>query len=132
MVTMILMERRKLITKEKMESYCKGNGELEKEEVNDDLESVFDDIRLGKNPDDDVRTYFLPKLTKSELKLIERRDYNFMDTFLYKKAADVSKAEMEASESDSKFVRAFGIRITFTIKITETCKFESHRVLFSK
>ena len=34
-----------------MESYCKGE-EDEKDSVNDDLESLFENIRLGKEPDE--------------------------------------------------------------------------------
>ena len=101
MVTEIRLWRYNLITKERMENYSKGK-ESEKLSVNDDLESLFDNIRLGKKPDDFVPTYFLPKLTKEELKLVERKDYNFMHTFMRDMRADVSKAEMELSESDSK------------------------------
>ena len=66
MVTSIYFYRSELITKEKMESYCKGDEWL-KESVNDDLESLFENIRLGKEPDEQVYTYFLPKLTEDEL-----------------------------------------------------------------
>ena len=115
MVTKIRLSRRNLITKEKMENYCKGE-ENEKLSVNDDLESLFDDIRLGKKPDYFGSTYFLPKLTKEELKLVERKDHNFMDTLLHGLNADVNEAEMKLSESDSKFVQAHGWRKTYTIK----------------
>ena len=58
MVTSIILARSKLITKEKMESYCKGE-EDQKDSVNDDLESLFENIRLGKEPDERVETYFM-------------------------------------------------------------------------
>ena len=77
---MIYMSRSKLITKERMENYCNGK-EYAKESVNDDLEKLFEDLQLGKEPDDDVATYFLPKLTKEELDLVERKDEDFMHTF---------------------------------------------------
>ena len=76
MLTSICLERGELITKEKMESYCKGK-KSEKDSVNDDLESLFENIRLGKEPDDCVWTYFLPKLTEEELELVERRDTSY-------------------------------------------------------
>ena len=41
MVTRIYLKRWELITKEKMESYCKGE-EREKDSVNDDLDSLFE------------------------------------------------------------------------------------------
>ena len=50
MMTYFLMMRIRLITKEKMENYCNGKG-IEKLSVNDDLESFFEDLRLGKKPD---------------------------------------------------------------------------------
>ena len=46
-----------------MESYCNGEYPL-KDSVNDDLESLFENIRHGREPDEEVRTYFLPKLTE--------------------------------------------------------------------
>ena len=114
MVTFISMWRRKLITKEKMENYCKGIKD-EKESVNDDLESFFEDIRHGEEPDDRVWSYFFPKLTEKEMKLIDRKDQDYLKTFL-RSNPDVEKAEMLASESNSKFVQAFCLRKTFTIE----------------
>ena len=115
MVTRILMWRNYLITKEKMEHYCKGK-EDRKESINDDLEKLFEDYQLGKEPDDEVYTYFLPKLTKEELDLVKRKNSDFMNTFDFGMDADVDKAEMMLSESDSKFVRGVGGRITSTIE----------------
>ena len=114
MVTIINMWRSKLITKEAMENYCKGK-ESEKNSVNDDLESLFEDLRLGKQPLERVWTYFLPKLTEEELEAVERKDPTYLETFGIYRFADVPEAEMMLSESDSKFVYAFGWRKTFTI-----------------
>ena len=124
MVTTLFMRRGNLVTKEKMINYCKGIM-LEKESFNDHLESFFKDIQRGETfflfhrerPNETVYTYFLPKLTEEELDLIERKDHNFMLTFLKDMDADVSKTEMEVSESDSKFVRGWCQRDTFTLKI---------------
>ena len=100
-----------------MESYCKGEEDT-KDSVNDDLESFFENIRLGKEPDEDVSTYFLPKLTKEELELVERRDTSYFETFnnglIFN--PDVNEAEMKLSESNSKFVNGICYRKTFTIK----------------
>ena len=115
MVTTIFMFRQDLITTEKMENYCKGKDDFCKLSVNDDLESLFEDIRLGKEPDDGVLTYFLPKLTKKELKLVEIQDTSYLETFSLRNP-DVSEAEMKLSESDSKFVRGRCWRTTFTIE----------------
>ena len=56
MVTKIDMWRNDLITKEKMENYCKE--ESTKGSVTDDLESLFADLRLGKEPNFKVTSYF--------------------------------------------------------------------------
>ena len=80
MVTMICLRRRSLITKEEMESFCKGE-DFRKDSVNDDLESLFENIRLGKEPHHEAWTYFLPKLTDVEMDLVERRDTSYFETF---------------------------------------------------
>ena len=54
-----------LITKEQMENYCIGK-EAEKESVNDDLEKFFEEIRLGKDHDEFVETYFLVFFTQTD------------------------------------------------------------------
>ena len=118
MVTNINLQREFLITKENMVSYCKGE-EDEKDSVNDDLESLFENIRLGKEPNEEVLTYFLPKLTEEELELVERRDTSYLQTFYdgtVGRNPDVDKTEMMLSESDSKYVYAWSRRTTFVLK----------------
>ena len=115
MLTKIDIWREYLITKEKMENVCMGK-ECRKESVNDDLESLFEDIRLGKEPDTEALTYFLPKLTKEELELVDQTDNDFMNTFYEPLMADVEEDELKASESDSKYVHGWGWRKTFTIE----------------
>ena len=111
MVTSIYLYRRRLITKEEMESYCKGK-KYQKDSVTDDLESLFENIRLGKEPRE-VDTYFLPKLTEKELELVERRDTSYLQTFSWVDFADVHEAEMKLSESDSKYVKVEAYRRTY-------------------
>ena len=111
------MWRSHLITKEAMEKYCKGEDDDRKDSVNDDLESFFEDLRLGKEPNEEVLTYFLPKLTKEEMELVKRKDTNYLKTFMLGDHADVEEAEMNLSESDSKFIDAFCHRRTSTIEI---------------
>ena len=124
MVSIMDRSRENLITKEKMISYCKGEM-LEKESVNDDLDILFEAIGLGKKPTDQVEIYFFPKLTQQELKLVEKKDKKYMNTFGTHLSADVSKADMEASESNSKFVHGYGGRTTFTIENSLKRKFPS-------
>ena len=115
MVTSIYIRKWKIITKEKMEKYCKGEDREREDSVNDDLESFFEDLRLGKEPDDEVWTYFLPKLTEEELELVERKDASYLHAF-FEDDPDVEEAEMKLSESDSKFVQGVGRRRTITIE----------------
>ena len=115
MVTSIYLNRYWLITKETMESYCKGE-EIEQDSVNDDLESLFENIRLGKEPDEAVDTYFLPKLTEEELELVERKDASFLKTFIKSSNPDVNETDMMLSESDSKYIYHWSWRKTFVIK----------------
>ena len=71
MLTILKMQRSEIITKEAMKKYSKGEEDM-KDSVNDDLESLFENLRLGKEIDDkNVYTYFLPKLTEDEQELSE-------------------------------------------------------------
>ena len=119
MVTKIDLWRWNLITKEKMESYCNGERN-KKDSVNDDLESLFENMRLGKEPKKYAYTYFLPKLTEEELELVERRDTTYLQTFIdwyiNEENPDVDETEMMLSESDSKYVRGMSRRRTSVIK----------------
>ena len=113
MVTSYDLWRMNLITKGAMEGYCM---EEESDSVNDDLESLFEDLRLGKERREiDVRTYFLPQLTEEELQLVEQKDKSYFESFLHINP-DVPETEMMLSESDSKYVYGVGRRSTFTIK----------------
>ena len=105
MMTSIYSLRWNLITKEEMESYCKGE-KSEKDSVNDDLESLFENIRLGKKPASEAVTYFLPKLTEEELELVEKRDPSYLSTF-GEQNLDVDATEMitEVYPSSSSTLR---------------------------
>ena len=119
MVTSINLRRWELISKEVMESYCKGE-KPQKDSVNDDLESLFGTIRLGEKLDEKVRSYFLPKLTEEELDLVERRDPSYFQTF--------QSSEMMLSETDSKYnlyVKGISRRKTFVIENSSENSYEN-------
>ena len=123
MMTLLRMEKMNVITKENMESFCEGK-RVRKESVNDDLESLYGKVRLGKQPNfEDVRTYFLPKLTEEELELVEQEDQNFLETFSWSFINNqihnphVDTTSMKMSESDSKFVQGYCWRLTFKVKV---------------
>ena len=114
MVTSFHSRRWELITKEKVMSFAKGK-ENEKKSINDDIETLFEVIQVGKEPNEWMKTYFLPKLTVEELELVERKDMRFLRTF-YSPNPDVDEAEMKLSESESKYVKALSSRRTFCIE----------------
>ena len=58
-LTIIYMEKEQLITKEMMESYCKGEHYPRNISVNEDLETLVQDLQLGKEPSYDAITYDL-------------------------------------------------------------------------
>ena len=118
MVTSIYLQRSRLITKEKMESYCKGEMRW-KDSVNDDLESLFENIRNGIKLWKRVETYFVPKLTEEEMELVEKGDTSYLQTFSgtkYGYNPDVDETEMMLSESDSKYAHGFSSRETFVME----------------
>ena len=118
MLTTIYMMRLNLITKEAMKNYCKGE-EYETVSVNDDIEDLFEDLRLGKEPKTLVRTYFLPKLTQEELGLVDNKDQNYFETFFRFLDPDVGVEEMNLSESKSKYVEGVSSRRTYVLDISE-------------
>ena len=117
-VTRIHMFRNLLITKEKMEDTCLGknkvNGNLRKESINDDIESVYESLQLGEKPEPFAFTYCLPKLTQRELELIETKDEDYLQTFRFYNP-DVNEKEMKLSESKSKYIQVLCQRRTYTI-----------------
>ena len=114
MWTNIYMFRKKLITKEKVKKFCKGEYDV-KDSVNDDLETLFKDLRRGKTPKKLVDTYFLPKLTEEELKLVERRDTSYLQSLVLRVFLEEAEMENKKSESDSRFILGYARRKTFTI-----------------
>ena len=112
-----------------MNQYCQERDFLRKKSINDDLEILVEDLKTGKLPSYRVDTYFLPELTKVEMK-----DPNFHRTFrfgfcLYKFAKNfaginsqrrpsVDKNENEISDSKSKFILTKCKRSTYRIVLT--------------
>ena len=89
------------------------------ESIQDDLESFFEKLKIGNEKREDVVTYFLPKLTNEELKLVELKDEDHLQQYVWHiigRTVDVDPEEMKKSESDSKYVLGWGRRETFTIE----------------
>ena len=129
MVTMIDMGRLHLITKEKMVDGSKGKFEDEfgdyKESVHDDLDSFFQKLQNGQLEEELVGTNYYPMLTKEELKLVEQRNQDHLESYIWHydgKNPDIDKEEMDKSESKSKFVRGACGRYTFMLKLKENTR----------
>ena len=132
--TTLWMERQNLITKEKSkaayEGKLKNEDAWEKYEVsiNDDLESFSENLQeissLEEVQEEDVWSFFLPKLTKEEMKLVEEKDRKHMMTYYYGLDADVDKKEMKKSDSKDKYVHGWCSRWTrvlnFDVNLSET------------
>ena len=127
-MTFIYMYRDLLITKEKVNRICTGKsyrqkdhetptgGDTYKDSVADDLELLFEDIKLGKSPLSIAWTYYAPELTLKEMDLVDKKDPDYFRTFKWLNNADVIETEMNLSTSTSKYVSAYCRRRTIEIK----------------
>ena len=135
-LTMLEMERLKLVTKETVEKAYKG--ELENyfhwedfgpphytinygASINDDLERFFIKLKNQKEvEDEDVFSFFPPKLTNKELKLVEEGNKEHLKSYeAHYKAfgvnPDVDVEEMKKSDSKSKYVHVRCRRLTIPL-----------------
>ena len=80
MMTTVSMHRTILITSQHEKDYCMGK-QYEKNSVNEDLETFFENVRNGNSVDSNLYTYFLPKLTEEQMELVEKKDSNYLATF---------------------------------------------------
>ena len=119
LLTRIFMSRGSLETQRYVDRSVNGGFSARKDSVNDDLETLFEEIRLGKSFDtnslNEVNTYFYPKLTEEELELFQKKDPSFLET-LQLGNDDFHLKEMlkkmAGSESDYTYVNGFGYRRT--------------------
>ena len=135
MLTLLSMERRNLITKEKAKEasegklYDKFDWDNEKISINDDLEMFLENIL---NPKEiyyravSQNSFFTPKLTEEELKLVEEKNEDHLKTYVNHHAGynpDVDPYEMKKSDSKSKYVHARCSRWTYslTLQNKESC-----------
>ena len=125
-LTSLSMIRKNLITKEKSKQAYKG--ELKNDEdwkyfegsINDDLETFVVNLREGEIQYEEVRSFFLPKLSKEELQLIDIRDEKHLKTYSYyltDKNVDVDVEEMKRSDSKDKYVKVSCRRETILLTI---------------
>ena len=118
-LTTLTMTRINLITKEKSKEAAEGKLKNEPGwsyydgSINDDLDSFVNKLQNSEEIDyEDVWSFFTPKLTKEELKLVEQKNKEHMMTYDRGFYADVGVEEMKKSDSKDKYLRSECQRIT--------------------
>ena len=116
------MVRWKLVTKEKTKEAYEGKLKNDEEwkdhdvSINDDFETFFTNLQGQKEIENEwVYSFFLPKLTEEELKLVEDKNEQHLSTY-YLRNPDVDPEEMKRSDSKSKYV--YGRCWRATIQLT--------------
>ena len=145
LLTKLTMTRENLITKERMEGFSKdgpagkfsavsvigeeGNKKDNNELVFDDLEFMFENLKSGQDEPcltlhwSGFMSNYFPKLTESELELVEMKDIGYLRTFEHFHISfynvDVEATEMKLSESRSKYINGMARRYTTIIQPEE-------------
>ena len=132
-LTMLMMVRVNLVTKEKVKKAAEGklkndvDWKYYKESINDHLERFFINLQNQKEVKCElVASFFTPKLTTEELKLVQEENQECFKTYLkhYRgKNPDVDVEEMKKSDSKSKYVHGRCLRRTFPLAL-KTSQFE--------
>ena len=126
-LTILKMERWCLVTKETVKDAYKGKllndraWSRQNQSVNDDLEAFVETINNGeKIQTEATRSFYTPKLTKDEMRLVEEGNKDFLQKFFFP-SPDVNAEEFAKSDSKSKYVHGDCGRHTFflTLKSTE-------------
>ena len=100
-LTFLFMERRHLITKEKEKSVLKNDTIT----IYDDVEYFDEKLRGAKDLKEElVESFFIPKLTEKELKMVEVNNRQHMLSYALKFNADVNIKEMIMSKSTDKYI----------------------------
>ena len=127
-LTMLGMFRRNLITNEKAKDASEGKlkneagWEDQEVSINDDLEMFLTNLLNSKEIKEEVvRSFFTPKLTEEELKLVEAKNEDHLNSYFdhgyYGKNPDVDPVEMKKSDSKSKYVHGWRWRRTFPLTL---------------
>ena len=129
-LTMLYMVRWKLVTKEKVKKAAEGKLKNDEDwkshegSINDDLERFVFNFQDQKEVKlEYVPSYFTPKLTNEDLRLVQEKNEEHLKTYLdylAGKNPDVDVNEMKKSDSKSKYVHGTCWRMTipFTLETT--------------
>ena len=137
-LTMLNMYRWKLVTKEKVKQAYEGKLKSAQDwkgyekSISDDLETFFESLQHQKEIKNEIIwSFFLPKLTEDELKLVEEKNDLHLGTYRYHyfgRNPDVDVEEMKKSDSKSKYVKGLCRRYTTHLTI-ETSSESSNETL---
>ena len=123
-LTTLIMARINLITKEKSKEAAEGKLKNDPEwedyegSINDDLDSFVNNLQYSEEIDkEDVWSFFTPKLTEEELKLVEQKNEEHMMTYEWKINADVDVEEMKISDSKDKYLHSQCRRTTTYLSV---------------
>ena len=123
-LTMLHMRRFRLVTKETTKKAAEG---WKEGSINDDLDRFFSDLQNQTEVKKErVPSFFMPKLTNKELRLVREGNREYLHTYVdsfNSKNPDVGAEEMQQSNSKSKYVHARCCRYTYPL-ILETNQFE--------
>ena len=135
-LTVLHMARHNLITKETQKQAYEGKLKNERDwsyfegSVTDDLESFLNKLI---NKEEITRemfwSFFLPKLTEEELKLVAEKDYDHLNTYWAGSTADVDEEEMKRSDSKDKYVRVLCRRYTIPLTLDANVTLSADEIL---
>ena len=116
-LTVLEMWRSKLVTKETVKKAYQGKMKNDEDwkdyegSINDDLEKFFASLQDRKNIENEhVFSFFTPKLTEEEMKLVEERNKEHLSSYslnFFGRNPDVAADEMKRSDSRSKYVHCY-------------------------
>ena len=121
LLTILGMNRMNLVTKEKSKQAYQGKLKNEpgwqwyKGSVNDDLESFLARIHRQIFKSEKRVSFYLPKLSKEELKLVQQKNREYRETFLFSEFPYVDPEEMKKSKSKDMYMHGSCLRWTMTV-----------------
>ena len=126
-LTMLNMWRNELVTKETVKQAYEGKLKNDvlwrtyEGSINDDLETFFTDLQNQKEiKNEKVLSFFMPKLSDKELKLVQEKNKQHLRTyskFCNGRNPDVKAEEMKKSDSKSKYVHGTCVRRTIRLTL---------------
>ena len=123
-LTILYMHRSRLITKEKSKQATEGKLKNDpgwkyyEGSINDDLDLFINNLQNSNEVEDEyVESFFLPKLTEEELKLVEEKNKEHMMSYWDGLDADVDVEEMKQSDSKDKYLHSYCSRDTVHLSL---------------